>query len=108
MTLNDWIHESIERYRTLSPRQATQESLNAFRMGAQRRIGTYLGTSIWERGEWDVLVVLDACRLDTWRYTVAEYDIPTGDAVWSNASCSIDWIRRNLNASPDHLSTLGY
>lgn len=38
--------------------------------------------------EWDLLLVLDACRFDIWADMIGE-----GSPVWSAGSCSRDWIR---------------
>lgn len=38
--------------------------------------------------DWDVLLVLDACRWDTWRDKYGH-----GDPVWSPASCTLEWTR---------------
>lgn len=58
-----------------------------------------LGTPVWER-DWDVLVVLDACRVDLLREVRAEYPFLGGrDAIgthWSIASKSDDWLRRTF------------
>jgi hypothetical protein len=51
-----------------------------------------LGTNVFER-EWDVLLVLDACRLDAMRAVAPEYDaIEAVDSVWSVGSASHEWI----------------
>lgn len=50
------------------------------------------GTNIYER-EWDLLIVLDACRLDALREVAPEYDfIESVDAIWSVGSASHEWI----------------
>jgi len=109
MTFADWLDETGERYRTQSPLAATRESAHEFRMGLQRRVGSRLGKSIWGRGDWDVLVVLDACRNDMWNEVYAEYDrLERSSGVWSNASCSIDWIVRNFNEHPEQARRAGY
>ncbi|WP_227014898.1 alkaline phosphatase family protein [Natronorubrum aibiense] len=51
-----------------------------------------MGTNIYER-EWDVLVVLDACRVDTLREVADEYDfIADVDTMWSVGSQSDEWM----------------
>lgn len=51
-----------------------------------------LGTNVFER-DWDVLLVLDACRLDAMRAVAPEYDrIDTVDSLWSVGSASHEWI----------------
>lgn len=58
------------------------------------------GTPVWDR-DWDVLLILDACRIDLMEEVVDEYsflgDVDTHDSV---ASKSPDWIRRTF--SDDH------
>jgi len=113
MTLQDWIDESIERYQTQPVTTATTESAKEFYHGAIRRtLDPLVGRSIWERGNWDVLVVMDAARVDMTRQLVesGEYDhIPrTVDSVWSNASCSIDWVDRTFNDYPEEAARTGY
>lgn len=57
------------------------------------------GTPIWDR-EWDVLLVLDACRRDLLCEVADEFDVVGGpDAVgahWSVGSKSAEWIRRTF------------
>ncbi len=57
------------------------------------------GTPIWDE-DWDVLVVLDACRVDLMREVAHEYpfvgDAERVDTRWSIASMSEDWIRRTF------------
>jgi hypothetical protein len=51
-----------------------------------------LGTNIYER-DWDLLLVLDACRVDALREVAPEYDfIETVDSIWSVGSSSHEWI----------------
>lgn len=57
------------------------------------------GTPIWE-DDWDVLLVLDACRVDLLKEVVDEYGfLPPADELetrWSIASMSNDWIERTF------------
>jgi len=111
MTFKDWVDESIERYQTQSLLRATKESGWAFWRGGMRRgIDQKIGSAIWDRGDWDVLVILDACRVDQMEAMRHEYDQLPYDvrAVWSNASTSIDWINRNFNDHPEHAKKTGY
>jgi hypothetical protein len=110
MTLQDFIDETKQRYRTLPTTTATRRTAKAFRYGVARRIGHYIGEPIWKRDDWDVLIALDTCRTDLWREVAPEYDALPNDAspVWSNASCSIDWINRNFNGYPNEVKRTGY
>lgn len=57
------------------------------------------GTPIWE-DDWDVLLVLDACRADLMAEVVDEYAfLPPADELetrWSVGSMSSEWIRRTF------------
>lgn len=113
MTFRDWVEESIEHYRTQHPIPATKTTAWRFWRGVARRTyDPWTGRAIWDRGDWDVLVVMDACRVDQLRemrhrYEALPYEIP---AVWSNASASIDWIERNFTdpAYSDEAERTGY
>lgn len=60
-----------------------------------RRVGNH-GHSIYER-DWDVLVVLDACRVDLIREVADEYEFIGGiETFYSNASKSSTWMERNF------------
>lgn len=49
------------------------------------------GTNVFEK-EWDVLVVLDACRVDAMRAVAPEYEfIEEVDSIWSVGSTSHEW-----------------
>jgi len=51
-----------------------------------------LGTNVCER-DWDMLVVLDACRVDTLQEVADEYDfIENVDSMWSVGSQSDEWM----------------
>lgn len=109
MTVADWVKESARRFREQPPATAARGSALSLMRGVIRQTGAHLGKPIWAREDWDVLVVLDACRFDLWQSVAPEeYGLPAGPAAWSNASCSIDWIERNFNAHPDRLPGVGY
>ena len=62
-----------------------------------RRVGNP-GTSVYER-EWDVLVILDACRVDLLEEVADEYPFVAQIGRFESlASMSEDWIRRNFGA----------
>jgi hypothetical protein len=111
MTFGDWVSESVERFQTEPAPAAAKHSVRDFGRGIVRRtLDPMVGRPIWERGDWDVLLVLDACRVDLMQETIPEYDaLPDqSDAVWSNASCSIDWIDRTFNNYPEQAKQTGY
>lgn len=50
-----------------------------------------IGTNIFEE-EWDVLIALDACRVDALREVAPEYDFVQGvTSKWSVGSASLEW-----------------
>ena len=50
-----------------------------------------LGTSVFEK-EWDLLVVLDACRVDALRTVAPEFEfLNEVDSIWSVGSTSKEW-----------------
>lgn len=110
MTFIDWLHDSGYRFKTMPPRTAAHESGMAFARGIFRRVDQHFGRTIWQRddGDWDVLIILDACRHDLWDDVAPEYGLPTGDTIWSNASCSIDWINYNFANCPSEIEDVGY
>ncbi|RXK46942.1 hypothetical protein [Halorientalis pallida] len=59
-------------------------------------------TSIWDR-DWDLLVVLDACRVDWMNAVESEYSFVDGvDSVWSVGSHSEEWLKDTFADGPDH------
>jgi len=51
-----------------------------------------LGTNIYER-EWDLLLVLDACRVDALREVAPEFEFTESvDDIWSVGSSSHEWL----------------
>jgi hypothetical protein len=66
----------------------------------------YAVTSRWPFGQnvyeddWDLLIILDACRVDTMREIADEYDfIENIDTIWSVGSQSAEWMANTLTDS---------
>jgi hypothetical protein len=78
-------------------------------MGALSAFGPVLtsGNSIWEY-EWDVLVLLDACRVDALKTVAPEYDfLPSPDqidSITSVGSCTPGWMSETF--APDYATDL--
>jgi hypothetical protein len=79
------------------------------------RIGTWLssrghlGTNVFDK-EWDLLILLDTCRVDALRAVAPEYDF-LGDvgAITSCGSSSAEWITATFQRrSPDELRDTAY
>lgn len=78
---DDWKHAAMNAVRGLH---------NGFYFSVTSRYP--LGTNVFER-EWDMLVVLDACRVDAMREVAPEYDyIDDVDSIWSVGSSSHEWL----------------
>lgn len=111
MTFRDWVSDTHQRFEEQPAMTAAKVSMKKFWRGIVRRtLDPYVGRSIWERNDWDVCLVLDAARVDLMREAVLEYDNLPDEvgAVWSNASCSIDWIDRQFNGHPEEAQQTGY
>jgi hypothetical protein len=89
----NWMSSLLTGIRERHPENVARALRGAFN-------GTYftlttrypLGTNVYDR-EWDLLVVLDACRVDALRAVADEYDfIDDVDSIWSVGSSSHEWI----------------
>lgn len=88
MSLQDFVEKSRRQYQRqgLSVLPAIASD---FVFSAMSRVPVLprLGTNIFDR-EWDVLLILDACRLDQFRRVVDE----EADSIWSVGSSSNEWM----------------
>lgn len=94
MSLRDWIAETASRI-TSNGVAGIRESLYELYLGALRRTTplTPAGSSVYNNHDWDVLVVLDACRVDVLQSVADEYDWLGEIGVHrSPASCSPEWL----------------
>lgn len=100
MTASDWIGRTLNYIRTDGVEAGLQKSSREFRHGLARRIDPYLdGTAIFNR-DWDVLVVLDACRPDLLAEAADSYDFLTNSppTIRSKGSGSRSWMERNFTS----------
>lgn len=98
MTLRDWIHNTNENIRADGLDGFTQ-SIHELRLGVVRRLlqFQYDPMPIWER-DWDVLIVLDACRYDTIVEVEDEFDfLNNRDELTSTASSTTGWVETNFS-----------
>jgi hypothetical protein len=77
--------------------------------GAYHNFPHNFETSIWEE-EWDVCLVLDACRPDILEYFTEDFQFLPGniDKRWSVASTSLGWIHKTLCENADEASRTIY
>ena len=105
---HQWLTEFRENWRE-SPASATLQAGYYAYLGAWLTLTSHprfqLGTNVYDRAdEWDLLVVLDACRVDALRAVAPEYDfLPRPAAIgsmWSLGSASAEWLCKTFTT--DH------
>jgi len=98
MSFAEWLRASAKNYRRFSPLEATKYTAAEFATGIGRRVGKHVtyGEPYWD-DEWDVLVILDACRVDLMREVLPDYDyLPNQIQVrTSPASQSREFLERH-------------
>jgi hypothetical protein len=93
VSFREWLSESVERTRSKGIRGILQSGYYAY-VGLLLSVATRypLGTNVFSR-DWDLLIVLDACRVDALREVSDEYDfIGVVDSIRSVGSTSIEWM----------------
>lgn len=88
-----WVSELSGGVRRRRPQDVARALRGAFN-GLYYTLTTRypVGTNVYER-DWDLLVVLDACRVDALRAVAPEYGFLEGvGSVWSVGSASHEWI----------------
>lgn len=93
ISFGDWLSESVDRIRRDGTRGLLQSAYYAYVGGLLSVATRYpLGTNVYER-DWDLLVVLDACRVDALREVADEYDfLGEVESIRSAGSTSIEWM----------------
>lgn len=101
MTFSDWVSDTRHRI-SENGVDGIGRSAQELYVGALRRIDrTYqFGTPIYER-DWDVLIILDACRADLMAEVADEYSFVDTTSVTSVAGGSKRWMKRNFVEDPD-------
>lgn len=97
MTFRDWINESVTNVRN-DGLDGVKESGYEFYVGALRRVSKVYdpGDPVFGR-DWDVLLVLDACRYDLMVEVANEYNfIGDVERFTSTASSSRQWMSKNF------------
>lgn len=98
MGLADWISNSSTVFRENGIKAGVRYFLKGGYGGVWRRAGQYVnrGTPIYEK-DWDVLIVLDACRADLFAEVADEYEyIESVDSTLSVGSRSNEWMQKNF------------
>lgn len=96
MTLREWYRNHVKGD------TRKRDAVYHLYLGLWRRIGRYApdyGRAIWA-DEWDVLLILDACRVDLLREVSDEYEFIDGvDWRYSVGSASIEWMAETFSAA---------
>ncbi|WP_148416287.1 hypothetical protein [Haloferax sp. KTX1] len=98
MSVYDWIIDSAQSIRT-NGTQGITESIYELRLGLIRRVSrlNYNPTSIWDQ-EWDILIVLDACRLDLLQSVEDDYQfLDEQYSLTSVASSTTGWVEKSFD-----------
>lgn len=106
MTFADWVEETVRRFRLDPPRVAARSSVIAFTSGGRKRwyrlrrelsAKPNEGIPVYEH-DWDVLIVLDACRPDALQAVADEYEwLPDEiSTTHSVADMSRRWLEHNF------------
>lgn len=98
MTVFDWLGRSVSYIRSEGFREGVRLSANEFKKGVAYRLDQYVpGEPIFDR-EWDVLIILDACRPDLLSEFTTDYEfIPENPkTIRSKGSGSRTWMDRNF------------
>jgi hypothetical protein len=96
MTFRDW-HEDARQHVREDGWAGAKEATYEFYVGMFRQLGRQwnYGTPIYEH-DWDVLLVLDACRADLMAEVADEYEFVDTGTTYSVASSSGEWIQKNF------------
>ncbi|WP_435065528.1 hypothetical protein [Halobaculum sp. EA56] len=98
----------VGRFLKMSCKRISSDGISGLRevlyrtyQGAWTNIGRHYnyGTNIYE-SDWDVLIVLDACRVDTLNQVAPEYDfLDRIDSTYSVGSASAEWMQKTFDES---------
>lgn len=99
MTFVDWLADTRRNVRQQGL-EGLREAGYEFYLGLWRRFGRLYnyGEPIYEQ-DWDVLIVLDACRADLMEEVASEYEFVSTEATTSVASTSAEWMEKNFRSA---------
>lgn len=107
MTFVEWLFDTTKNVRN-DGTAGLKESLYQLYLGVWRRLGRIYnyGTPIYER-DWNVLIVLDACRYDLMAEVTSEYDFVSTETTSSVASTSAEWLEKNFKSTEHRTDVRG-
>jgi hypothetical protein len=97
-SLREWLVEHREQIASDSVRGLMHAAFTAY-LGIWYTLTSRwpLGTHVYDE-EWDLLVILDACRVDVLKNVADDYDfIDTVDSRWSVGSHSHEWLTQTFS-----------
>lgn len=98
MAVSDWVADTRRNIREGGVTHGMRHAARDAWPGLWRRAGQYVnyGATHWER-DWDVLIMLDACRVDVMQEVATETEFLPDDipSVYSAASMSHEWIEKH-------------
>lgn len=106
INFREWLSDMYEHVQT-HPRRAVLYFVYSLYLSVWYPITSRrpFGTNIYE-ADWDLLIVLDACRVDTLREVADEYEsINEVNSIWSVGSTSPEWIANTFRK--DWLEDIG-
>lgn len=99
MTLSDWIRQSREQIETEGWKRGGKNSLYRLYVSGLRQLNPFYdpGRNVYEQ-DWDLLVVLDACRVDAIQEIEDEYSfLDNPGSIRSVASSSKGWHKKTFS-----------
>ncbi|MBB6644723.1 hypothetical protein [Halobellus ruber] len=98
MSFIDWVQETRDRARQNGVVSAAKAGAYEFYVGGLRRINTVYskGENIYDR-DWDLLILLDACRVDLISEVDNDYEfLDAPGELTSVGSSSLEWLQRTF------------
>ncbi|WP_254535250.1 hypothetical protein [Halomarina litorea] len=94
MGTKGWLNQTYKRFRDDSIPGAVAKTLYDVYLGGLMSVSSRreIGTNFYSK-EWDLLIILDACRVDALREVAPEFDfIDDVSSIWSVGSSSEEWM----------------
>lgn len=99
MDIDSFLRKQADIAQTHGPLTAARTGLQEAALKVGAPLARWKATPIWA-GEWDVCLVLDACRYDLWQEVLIDWDYklgPSTKARWSVGSHSVEWLEYTFN-----------
>jgi len=93
MSLKDFVYKKRREVRKRGVTKAAHGAVLEAMVKGSSFVAESRQRAVWD-DDWDVCLVLDATRLDTWRKVAGEYD--DGGSEWSLGSASPQWITKTF------------